>query len=30
MALDPMTNDKSTDPKLKDTANDAWKRDDGI
>ena len=30
MALDPMTHEKSTDPKLKDTGNDAWKRDDAI
>jgi hypothetical protein len=30
MALDPMINEKSSDPKMKDTGNDAWKRDDGI
>jgi hypothetical protein len=27
MACDPMFNEKSTDPKMKDQANDSWKRD---
>jgi len=27
MALDPMYNEKSTDPKMQDIALDAWKRD---
>jgi len=27
MATDPMYNEKSTDPKMKDIALDAWKRD---
>jgi len=27
MSTEPLANDKGTDPKMKDTATDAWKRD---
>ena len=29
MATDPMFNEKGNDPKMRDTATDAWKRDGG-